>query len=304
MKKIIYVLLLTSVLFFACSKDDSNTESVCPSIQNFTASQVNNKVSINILSNNQALYYEISIQPTGSNDPENGTIYPLNNVTSQKTLNELNLYVSQTYILFVRAICTDGSKSAWSNPKTIVINDFCEIPFNLEVVPSATYTSLTWDNYASISYYQVQYGYQGFALGTGTTIQVNSESFDDIPLEANKTYDFYVRAYCNSALGWSEWSQPVSYYSPTMQNLCTAPSNVTFYNEGSGYRRAQWNMNGESLFEIVVVNPGQNVSLGSPTTISSGSWPVFYVGTGRDFYVRAICSNGNRTVWSGPWSVN
>ena len=299
-------------LTVGCSKDDSNNDDAsnianqeiqCPSIQNFTISQNNSQLNLDISSNNPALYFEYSIQSTGSNNPENGIIRPLTELSNIINIQEINLNSPETYILFVRAVCQDGSKSSWSNAKTISIVEYCDTPKNLLLSNNGSGTSLVWDYYNTVSYFQVEYGVQGFTLGTGTNIQVNSASFNDIPLQADTTYDFYVRAYCNNTLGWSNWSEPKSYYSQNMQNLCTTPSNVAFYNEGSGFIRAEWSLNGESLFEVVVVNPGVNVSQGSITTISSGSWPVFNHGSGRDFYVRAVCTGGNRTPWSGPWAT-
>lgn len=315
-KLLLMIALMAITLSYSCSKDDVNndesnnqennnegnnneeSQSQCASIQNFTISQNGEDINIAILSTNTlAMYYELSVMQTNSgNNPDYGQITAITELNSVQNNQDIGLYAGSTYVTYVRAVCTDGSKSNWSTPKAITINEICYKPYDLQ----AYATSLTWDsNYSSNSLYQMQYGVSGFTLGTGTTYQTNNEYYNDFPMQANTTYDFYVRVFCSDTNGWSSWSNVKSYYNQTVQNMCTTPSNVVFYNEGSGYKRAQWNTNGEYNFEYVIGSLSGNIN-----TISSGYWPVFYAPSQTSFYVRAVCANGDKTAWSGPWYTN
>ena len=74
-------------------------------------------------------------------------------------------------------------------------------------LPTLTYTvvsvgdttaTISWDNINSVNDYIVEYGEQGFALGTGTTQTVTTGSSVTINgLEPVTAYDFYVRAICS-----------------------------------------------------------------------------------------------------------
>lgn len=74
-------------------------------------------------------------------------------------------------------------------------------------------TCFKWGvNGSNESYYEVQYGLQGFTLGDGTMAIVNDNSYCDGTYELGKIYDYYVRVYCKNNLGYSEWFGPVSRY--------------------------------------------------------------------------------------------
>ena len=74
-------------------------------------------------------------------------------------------------------------------------------------LPTMTYTvvsvedttaTISWDNVNSVNDYIVEYGEQGFTLGTGTTQTVTTgNSVTLTGLDPVTTYDFYVRAICS-----------------------------------------------------------------------------------------------------------
>jgi PBP1b-binding outer membrane lipoprotein LpoB len=67
MKKIIFGILIISLLSNACSKDSStnepiNTANPCKSITSFTVVQQSGSLVFNIVSDSNPLYYEVSYQ--------------------------------------------------------------------------------------------------------------------------------------------------------------------------------------------------------------------------------------------------
>jgi len=297
MKKTFKILsLLLIILFVNCSKKEENN---CSSIDSLLVSQNQEFLKFSINTNNSYVFYEISYQASISNPPENGLIFQITNKEFTKTIGELAIVMQNEYAFYVRGFCNQNDRSEWYGPVYLKINEFCRKPYDVNVIPVfAGNTRLEWSHFNNLSTYQVQYGIQGFTLGDGQIINSNTNQISNISLYGNLTYDFYVRAYCNNTVGWSNWTDPISYFSPSTQNMCITPSNLMFNNEGNNMYRATWSDNGENLFEYSITNnsfdPITNIQ-----TIGAGSFPVFYIGTGSSKYfrVRAVCSNGNRTNW-------
>lgn len=274
----------------------------CVNAADFTITQQNGNVAILISDNNSPLYYQVSaIEAQSTNNPDNGTMVTLDSKSETVSAEQLNLFPGQTYLFYVRSFCDDNNKSAWSAAKTLQFTDYCGAPINLGVTLSSEGFAFRWDeDDNATSHYQVEYGVQGFTQGTGTVQNTNSTSLA-LPMAAGTTYDFYVRAFCTAATGWSAWSGPYTYFSEYNQNLCTQPTNVQYTQLSSSQANFTWSFNGETSFEYALVGGSQTISNATIYTIGTGSTPTF---TGLSnwaqytFYVRAVCSNGNRTPWS------
>ena len=78
---------------------------------------------------------------------------------------------------------------------------------------------LSWVDFGRDSIYQVQYGSQGFTLGTGTIINDNNDSTNFGGLSASTSYDVYVRSICKIGdtsvwVGPYTFTTPCSFYTP------------------------------------------------------------------------------------------
>ena len=80
-------------------------------------------------------------------------------------------------------------------------------PFNVVGVSSNSVT-LNWTS-GGTAPWQVEYGAPGFAPGTGTLVNVNSNPVNISGLTPQTSYEFYIRDTCG-ALGVSTWTGPVS----------------------------------------------------------------------------------------------
>lgn len=315
---ILSLLIFISILIVGCSKSDDNQEQTpinnCAALTSFNVTQQTDALSFTLTSTVPALYYEISFLIAQSNDmnPDYGQKIILNNLSETKLINDLSIAANYTYLFYARAICTDGSKSNWSTAKSLLINDFCNSPKNLNFTYSTQGPEFYWDsNDDQTSYYQVQYGPEGFTFGSGATVSLNNDYFNGMPLVANTTYDFYVRSFCTSTLGWSSWSGPYTYLSVSNQNLCSVPTNINYTIVRNGSNQAiganfTWNYNGENNFEYTIVSPNQTANQGELHSIGTFSTPTYLLtqNTNYHFYVRGVCANGNRTAWSTPKLVN
>lgn len=309
MRKVNILLLLFVSIISGCSGSSDSRENACQNISGFTVTQEAQNIHFALSETATPLFYEVSvINSEYSLIPDNGSIYTIPTANHHFTVDELHLEVGKTYVFFIRSACSNSSKSAWSNPKSLTIQSFCYQPDQLQINGH----DLTWSTGSSSPIqYQVEYGISGFTPGTGTTVTRNSPVYTSVPMQENVVYDFYVRAYCTGTLGWSAWSSVYTYLCPVGYNQCNLPSNVrysisrNFFNQPTGALVA-WDFNGETQFEFTLVGNGQSPDSGAVD--SCGAVPQLYLALTQDtnyyFYMRAVCGNGNRTNWVGPMTIN
>jgi len=307
MKKLLLCISILACVLSSCG-GDSDTEAVvinpaaCSApVSDFTVQQNADRLTFNITSQPGALYYEAALCPTGMCSGP-GTIFPLDVETNSISLTGFPL--TGDLVVYVRSVCQDNNPSAWSGPKVVVVDEYCGVPQNLKFIGNSFY----WDYdmfMPQTSNYQVQYGPEGFNLGSGTTVTVNGTSYHEASMSAGQSYDFYVRAFCVNGLGYGNWAGPYTYFSEENQNMCLAPINVlyTIQNTSSpNYKSVTftWNGNGEDTFECSLVKNDQAPEEGDIFTTQNSSGIVYYSLEALieyDFYIRTVCSNGNRTAW-------
>jgi subtilisin-like proprotein convertase family protein len=135
-----------------------------------------------------------------------GTI--INTGLNPYTITGLN---SETqYDVYVKADC-GTPESIFTEKKSFTTLPAC-LPVTGFQVTSNTNSSvsLSWNTNAAV-FYEIEYGVDGFIQGSGTTVSSIVTGTKTITgLLENTAYDFYVRAYCGAANGFSDWSTAVS----------------------------------------------------------------------------------------------
>ncbi|MGK4566628.1 hypothetical protein [Flavobacterium sp. 3HN19-14] len=209
----------------------------------------------------------------------------------------------------MRPVCDASHTGKWSAAKTLLINDFCNLPKDPQFGFSGVQTEFKWDLNvfeSNTSYYQVEYGLEGFSLGNGTRTNLNNNYYSGMSLQAGQIYDFYVRSYCNSSLGWSSWVCPITHLSVGNQNLCLPPTSVNYEVQSISGSYAtinfQWDSNGENTSEYALVGHNETPTTATIHTIAAGTgtptYPTVYRYSDYDFCVRNICQDGSRTAWT------
>lgn len=301
-----FLLLILSITILAGCGGDSNDEVTatpqCYTVTGINAVQRADEIDFSITGDG-GLYYEISVAIAGSGNtnPDYNSIVPLASATETVSIPR-SLYARGAVLFYARAVCDNDQKGAWFGPKLFTIADYCGKPAELNVT---AYSGASWRYSLSevgVSNYQVEYGLQGFTLGTGTTVTVNQENFNNFTTLAGNSYDFYVRAYCVNNVGYGNWTGPFTFFSENNINACLPPLGVTYtstyVSTTSRNTQFRWNANGEDSFEYTIVHRNENVNTGN---ISSTGNPQagYYLDPyfDFDFYVRSVCNNGNRTAW-------
>lgn len=85
----------------------------------------------------------------------------------------------------------------------------CSTPLNIEINNITLNTAtVSWES--SSSDFEVEYGVQGFTQGTGTVVNVNSNSVTLDDLSPATTYDVYVRNNCGEET-YSDWTEVIEF---------------------------------------------------------------------------------------------
>ncbi len=163
---------------------------------------------------NGSTEWQIEFGPIGF-DLGTGTLESI--TTNPNTISSLD--ASTAYEVYVRSIC-DGFLGPWSIAIAFETTEApCVTPTDLSsTVTSPFSASVGWIENGDAIVWEIQYGEDGFALGSGTTISAATNPFELTSLIDNTTYDFYVRAICLDGAAMSDWSDSDS-FTTTVDNV-------------------------------------------------------------------------------------
>lgn len=217
MKKLLVIVSL-SLLAFACTSDSPEVDS------NFCQKPVgldvygltNTTVTLNWQSPVETSEYDVEYGLLGFTQG-NGIMATV----SQSSYNISELSPSTQYSYYVNLFCSvTNNYSDWAGPyefTTLNTNPLCDDPSNFIVRNNSSavgpnHVDFKWDDYGNDGS-QIEYGLQGFTLGTGT-IQSEGDNINDgfgtiENLNSETTYDFYVRNNCIEN-GFSDWIGPLT----------------------------------------------------------------------------------------------
>ena len=201
MKKVIF-LAITCVLLLSCSKNDDTTNRNCSKAENISIDQVNSTSAFFSWDTGGESAFEIEYGERGF-ALGSGSIVQ----TSQRELLIDGLTPLTQYEIFLRSNCGSDGFSSYISAlfQTLENVELCNTPTNLALVSvSSTSMELTWDENNETAW-QIEYGPNGFPLGTGTTISTSQSNFEIGNLTASTTYEIYVRADCGID-GFSDYS--------------------------------------------------------------------------------------------------
>ena len=207
----------------------------------------------------------------------------------------------QTALLFSLAITLAGCNK--DNPEDD--NPNCPKP---NLIANANFDGTGIEYYNSLGnaqfgFYEVQYGPNGFTLGTGTIeTSSNGGALNEL---ANGAYDVYLRANCGGN-EWSNWDGPNSVLvtNGIPPSTCTEPYNLSHYWSNEDFY-LNWNANsGDNYYEVEYGPTGFSQGTGTVETVNQDFYRegVFTQGTTYDFYVRANCGGNDWSTWAGPAS--
>lgn len=148
----------------------------------------------------QADSFELEYGPHGF-VPGNGTV-----VATTGTAYALSgLEAGTGYDVYVRSLCNDTTYGESSMTQFATGDDTCSHVVAFTAVADIHEAVLNWSVYGTVAGYEMEYGYSGFAHGSGTVETPEGTTMTLTGLEANTWYDVYLRTVCTDSV-YGEWS--------------------------------------------------------------------------------------------------
>lgn len=183
----------------------------------------------------------------------------------------------------------------------------CSGPVSFEASDfvGGTNVNLSWVAAPGTASWQIQYGLQGFAVGSGTQITATDTEVTVSGLVSTNNYEFYIRTVCG-AESFSSWVGPISVGESI--GSCPAPISPTAVRSaGNTEITVSWTTGGSAV-SWQVQHGTAGFALGTGTITSTTTPTKTYTGvlasTAYDFYVRANCSGTDNSSWVGPIRVD
>ena len=146
---------------------------------------------------------------------------------SESFMHLSNLQPGTCYDIYVRCGCGNNLWGNWSSitfctdtlvPPVIPDPDTCSAVFNLHVINvDTTSATIGWAFEGNVFDFEVEYGAQGFAQGSGTTLHPSESFLYLTDLQPDTYYDIYVRCGCGNDL-WGNWAM-MTFHTDTLPSV-------------------------------------------------------------------------------------
>ena len=211
------------------------------------------------------------------------------------------------YEYYVIEVCGNGGQSVPSArfSFTTAPAPSCQPPTNLSAGNISTSgATLSWTaGNTSYTEHVLEYGPVGFAQGSGTAITgIKSLTTTLSGLSPNTQYEFYVTEDCGNG---SQSSPSARYAFTTAQLACVAPGNLNASNITHNSAQLSWTAGGtETQWEVSIDLTGLGTVFGARYIVNAPSFSAtnLTASVTYDFFVRSLCTAGDSSDWSGPYT--
>ena len=183
-----------------CLSAPTVTSFACVDPSGLTTTVINvDNATIDWVANGSETFWKVQHGLTGF------TPVPFTNFGSGLEVNSHPIVISglspnTTYDVYVAADCANGDGDVFSNPigPLTFTTLLCVDPSNLFASNiNANDATINWTSNGGETFWKIEYGIQGFTLGTGSTVQASSQPWNINSLNPNTVYDVYVTADCS-----------------------------------------------------------------------------------------------------------
>jgi hypothetical protein len=206
-----------------------------------------------------------------------------------------------TYNAAIRPLCGSAHNilGDWSDTITFATATCPDVTGLTASNVSANSVTLSWTADPMAQSWTIEYGFRGFDQGTGTTVNVTSNSYVVTGLLDDTEYEFYVRAVCGT--GWiSENLARTTATTQIGEVICDAPTGITT-SVADNAITVNWTA-GEGNISFEIEYGPHGFTHGSGITTSATTSPATLANleyeTQYDIYVRAICDQNTYSNWS------
>ena len=161
--------------------------------------------------------------------------------------------------------------------------------------------ALSWTAGTNNSAYEVEYGMEGFTLGTGTTLSTLQTAATLEGLDYGTTYQAYVRAICRDTV-YTEWSSPVTFTTDTLPVIeCPAVDSLVIDTLGLSFATVHWSFpavdssDSAALFHVVLMSGDETLAT-IDTRDTLFSVDTLMPGTAYILSVATVCDSSRQSV--------
>ena len=205
-----------------------------------------------------------------------------------------------TYNAAIRPLCgLDLIEGEWSDTVTFATATCPDVTNFTTSNVTANSITLNWTADPMAQGWIIEYGFLGFNQGTGTTVNVTTNSYVATGLLDETDYQFYIRAVCGTDWTSENWASATA----TTQSggvPCGVPTGVSATAADNSITVNWTSGTGNLSFEIEYGPSGFNHGSGivtsaatAPATLNNLEYETPY-----DIYVRAICDQNTYSGWS------
>ncbi|WP_133610982.1 choice-of-anchor J domain-containing protein, partial [Flavobacterium cheniae] len=216
----------------------------------------------------------------------------IQNLPFEQMVILLNAYAGQNvYFAFVMEV-NNGLGDRWIIDN-VKVDQQCLTPTGLNVTPFSTTADLSWTSPNPAGPWQIEYGPQGFVPGTGTIVNVATNTYTLTGLSPLVSYSYYVRTICE-ADNVSPWSVVRNFTTTVAPPICGG----NFVDNGGV--SANYTNNADNTITICPTNPGDLVTVTFTSFNTEANWDALYVFDGNSIAAPQIASaNGAGNVPGG-----
>lgn len=278
----------------------SAPDDTCADITTLTAVPQIHEAALNWSVTDPASVFEVTYGTAGYT-PGNGSSF----ITTATSMTLTGLNANTTYDIFVRTKCPDDLYGEWSTVQFTTLMDTCAGISTITAEPQIHEAVLNWSTTGTAANYEIEYGAAGFTPGNGTTVTSSATTLTLTELDANTTYNVYVRSHC-SGNTYGDWSN-VQF--TTLADTCATVLGLSVENtvyDAFDQMVLTWGGSSQPDHWEVEYGPHDFV-LGTGTMVSTTNsqfeiYPLENNGilspnTWYDFYVRSVCSDNIYGDW-------
>lgn len=183
--------------------------------------------------------------------------------------------------------------------------DTCSAIEGLTAIPDNHEAQLNWSTSGIVSGYEMEYGVAGFAHGTGISVSLTNNTYALTDLDANTSYDVYVRTVCNDSI-YGDWS---SLQFTTLSDTCARVMNLEIssivFDAPPQYVMTWWSDSEPDHWEVAYGVQGTDLEQGTIVTTSEPHFDIYELeetgvlapNTSYYFGVRSVCENDVYGDW-------
>ena len=251
--------------------------------------------------------YDLQYGPVGTPIGDANMLYD-NNISSAAH-NATGLATCTDFHMYVREVCdataTPPLTSLWVGPVTISTLCSCPEPTDLGAtsVPGNPFNyMLDWTAGGTETSWNIQWGVDGFAFGTGTIVSANSNPFMLTGVTPDSDIQYYIQADCGNG-DMSGWVGPFTF---TTDVYCPVPTGLGANNITTLSANVFWNVSGTTTdYTIEYGAPGFTLGTGTNHTLQSTTATLTGLTPDTEYcyYVQSNCgaSADSSSGWAGPY---